>query len=179
MASAFCPNSSSRHPHYTGQDGRYDDHRANHPSARGNSPAPPGRTVLRVRTPQRAGHRKDAGRPGPWSAILEESAGVPPARSQEMPPPAGARPPSPSPLPLGCARLLTLAAPLSSGKARAPPSTPSNPDAVVTRRKSRPASGRRGRCFCSCPLWSSVKRCLLPPSLPHFLSFSETLHRPS
>lgn len=93
-----------------------------------------------MRTPQRAGHHKDAGRPGRRSAILQASAGVSPTRSEDMPPPAGARPPSPSPPPVGCARLLTLAAPPSSGKSRAPPSTPPDPDAVPTRRKSRPAS---------------------------------------
>lgn len=85
------------------------------------------------------------------------------------------------------ARLLTLVAPLSSGKARAPPSTPPDPDAVLTRRKSRPASQRSVGCLRRAtgavgasavaqyrtPYRTLLKRCLLPPSLPYFLSFSE------
>lgn len=141
-----------------------------------------------MRTPKRAGHHKDAGRPGRRSAILQASAGVSPTRSEDMPPPAGARPPSPSPPPVGCARLLTLAAPPSSGKSRAPPSTPPDPDAVPTRRKSRPASQHGVRVsYAAAGLWMLLrmlslepcteapllKRYPLPSSLPYFLSSSE------
>lgn len=148
MASAFCPNSSS------GQDGRCDEHTVT--TRPGKLSPDPGRTVLRVRWPQRAGHR-DAERPGPRSVTLKASAGVSPTRSGAAASGRGAAAmPKPSaswlrapPHPLSPAVLRK--GPRDAEHASRPGCSPDAPEVPPSIRSRHPGSPiRRWSCGCFC-----------------------------